>query len=371
MNIIIAGDFCPCNRVSELVEDGKFEEVAGEIKPFVDSCDYALVNLECPIVSDRCVPIKKNGPCLRTTEKALSLLSYSGFKGVTLANNHFRDWGDQSVVNTLMACQAANIDVVGGGREIFEAQKILYKKIDGLTCAFINCCEHESSIATTDSAGSNPLNPIQQYYAIKQARCAADFVFVIVHGGCELYQLPTPRMQETYRFFIDAGADAVINHHQHCYSGYEIYNQKPIFYGLGNLCFDKNRSNPLWKEGYMVLLKTETNKIDFELIPYIQCDDKPNIQIMSDKQKMAFVRQLEIINNFISDHDLLQNKYQEFMNKTKKYYQACFTPYHNRILKGLYLRGFLPSFISEGKKRAMLNYIECESHRERTINMLK
>ena len=27
-----------------------------------------------------------------------------------------------------------------------------------------------------------------------------------------------------YRFFIDASADAVINHHQHCYSGYEEYH---------------------------------------------------------------------------------------------------------------------------------------------------
>lgn len=43
-------------------------------------------------------------------------------------------------------------------------------------------------------------------------------------------------MQEIYRFFVDIGADAVINHHQHCYSGYEVYKEKPIFYGLGNFC---------------------------------------------------------------------------------------------------------------------------------------
>ena len=34
------------------------------------------------------------------------------------------------------------------------------------------------------------------------------------------------------------GADAVVNHHQHCYSGYEVYKDKPVFYGLGNLLFD-------------------------------------------------------------------------------------------------------------------------------------
>lgn len=52
-----------------------------------------------------------------------------------------------------------------------------------------------------------------------------------MHGGHEHYQLPSLRMQETYRFFIDAGADVVVNHHQHCFSGYEIYNNKYIFMG--------------------------------------------------------------------------------------------------------------------------------------------
>ena len=51
-----------------------------------------------------------------------------------------------------------------------EASKILYKEIAGMTLAIINCCEHEFSIATEKTAGSNPLNPIKQYYAIKEAK---------------------------------------------------------------------------------------------------------------------------------------------------------------------------------------------------------
>ena len=51
---------------------------------------------------------------------------------------------------------------------------------------------------------------------VEEAKKKADFVLVIVHGGSEHFQLPTPRMQATYRFFVDAGADAVVNHHQHC-----------------------------------------------------------------------------------------------------------------------------------------------------------
>lgn len=94
------------------------------------------------------------------------------------------------------------IDFVGAGRNIREAAKIFYRNIEEKRLAIINCCEHEFSIATEISGGANPLNPIQQYYAILEARKFADFVLVIVHGGHEHFQYPSPRMLETYRFLL-------------------------------------------------------------------------------------------------------------------------------------------------------------------------
>ena len=159
------------------------------------------------------------------------------------------------MLDTLMYLNDKQADFVGGGNSLRQASETLYKSIDGHTLAVINCCEHEFSIATETSSGANPLNPIQQYYKIQEARKNADYVLVIVHGGHEHYQLPSPRMKETYRFFVDAGADAVVNHHQHCYSGYEVYNGKPIFYGIGNFLFDREGvRNSIWNEGDMVLL---------------------------------------------------------------------------------------------------------------------
>lgn len=85
---------------------------------------------------------------------------------------------------------------------------------------------------------------------------------MIVHGGVEHHQYPTKRMVQTYRFFVDAGADAVINHHQHCPCGYEIYNGKPIYYGLGNFCFDwDGKRDSMWNVGYMVALNVDRNII--------------------------------------------------------------------------------------------------------------
>jgi poly-gamma-glutamate synthesis protein (capsule biosynthesis protein) len=43
---------------------------------------------------------------------------------------------------------------------------------------------------------------------------------------------------------VDAGADIVVTHGPHVLRGIEIYNGKPIFYGLGSLFFELGRDWP-------------------------------------------------------------------------------------------------------------------------------
>ncbi len=229
MRVLIAGDFCPQYRLAELFNKEDYQSVLGDVKDAIAGTDYSIVNFECPIADEEDKPITKAGPNLRCSKNGLKAVKWAGFDCVTLANNHFNDFGASGIKKTILACKEIELDAVGGGMNLAEAAHILYKGVCGKQLAIINCCEHEFSIATESRAGSNPLNPIQQYYAIKEARGKADYVLVIVHGGHEHYQLPNPRMQETYRFFIDAGADAVVNHHQHCYSGYEILMVSPFF----------------------------------------------------------------------------------------------------------------------------------------------
>ena len=49
----------------------------------------------------------------------------------------------------------------------------------------------------------------------------------------------------------------------------------------------------------------------------------------------------------------------------------AFEPYGWRILKALYWRGFLPSFLSKKKCLQMENMIGCESHRDILLSALK
>lgn len=369
ISILIAGDFAPTNRVASILEKGRYSDVFGEVKSIAEQVDYSLVNLESPIVNNGGTPLKKAGPNLKCRPSAIQAIHYIGFKGVTLANNHFYDYGEDGALTTINLLAQSYIDYVGAGRNLLEASNILYKTIKGKVFAFINCCENEYSIATSETAGSNPISPVRQYYSIKEAREKADYVIVIVHGGIEGYQLPTPRMQEWYRFFIDCGTDVVVNHHQHCYSGYEEYNGKRIFYGLGNFCFDRNMNQPdSWYEGYLLKLFFNDGEIDFEMIPYIQCKEEARIIIQN--QSDGFDREIKRLNDVICDAEEIHNAYVHFMDATMNSQKYVLSPYKNKYLSALYVRGFLPGFLPLVRWRNLQNKIICESHRDRFIYFL-
>lgn len=370
IELIVAGDLSPQKRAAKLIDGFENEKIFGKVQPIIASVDYSIVNLEAPIVNGPGKPIEKAGPNLKCSNKVIQSLQYCGFDCVTLANNHFYDYGEEGAITTFNELKDGGIDYVGAGTNLKDASNTLFKTVKGKTFAFINCCEHEYSIASDETAGSNPLNPIQQYYKIQEAKAKADYIIVIVHGGIEHYQLPTPRMTETYRFFIDAGADAVVNHHQHCYSGYEYYKNRPIVYGLGNFCFDKNgKIKGSWNEGYLLKLQIEGLSVSLETIPYKQCDEEPTIILMKDEMKAQFKDNITAINNIIQSEDLLSEKYEKHV--MEKANLGVFTPYSNRYFKALYNRGFLPSFLSSKKILQILNGIKCESHQDKIIRLLE
>lgn len=368
MNVLIAGDFCPQNRVAELFNRGEYDLVLGKVRDITSKSDYSIVNLECPITKGGESPIVKQGPNLSCSKNGIDALKWAGFNCVTLANNHFYDYGEEGVENTLDECKEKGFDVVGGGRNIDEASAVIYKQIGSKIIAVINCCEHEFSISSKIHGGANPLNPIQQFYAIKSAKAKADYVLVIVHGGHEHWQLPSPRMKETYRFFIDAGADAVVNHHQHCFSGYEVYNNRPIFYGLGNFCFDRTgKWGTQWNEGLLIMLSFNDNNVEFKIYPYHQCKDDPTVDFL---ELGAFDKRLAEINAIIRDDDRLRSESSTYYTSSMDKMEEVFEPINGHYYLAGKRRGLFPSLIS--KKRFLLakNLVCCESHRDKLMFFL-
>lgn len=361
--ILIFGDFTTEARGKDAVLNGG--AVDHRIIELIKASDYSLVNLEAPIADEKDKPIVKFGPNLRTIKGTVSYFSSIGIKGVTLANNHFYDYGEQGVEKTLEAIEKEGLDFVGGGRTEEEQRKILYISLPDCHLAILNYCEHEFSVQ--DGIGSNPINPISFYYDIQEAKRSAEVILTIVHGGHEGYQLPSPRMQELYRFMIDCGSSVVINHHQHCYSGYEKYHNGYIYYGLGNFFFDSlTNTDQSWKEGYFVSISIEDKQVaDVQIHSYIQCEkEKASVRLMTDTESKQFMVSLEKLNSIISDKDTLNQHFCEYCESKRKNYLVPMLPYSSRYLCALAKRKVLPNFITKSRKMMLLNYVRCEAHRD-------
>lgn len=369
MKILIAGDYAPRERLEPLVNNNRSDIIFKEIYHITNSVDYSIVNLECPVADETDNPIIKFGPNLKCTNHAIEAIKYAGFKCATLANNHIRDYGDNGVRKTIDTLNHYEIDYVGAGRDSISASAVHYYQCGNEKIAFINCCENEFSIATSNSYGANPMIPTKIFYSISEAKLKADYVVVIVHGGHEHYQLPSPRMQDTYRFFADVGADIIVNHHQHCYSGYEIYKGKPIVYGTGNFCMDKKpiQINKPWNYGYMVIWDTQQND-QIKIIPYEQCGESPTIHVLNAN---TFDRTLVQLNTIIKNRPLLETEINKYYQKSSNYIHNIFEPIQNRYISALQRRHILPSLITKRWLLKLENYTLCESHRDKVEFYLK
>lgn len=378
--VIIAGDLCIQDRAARM----PFADLCSchsAVKQLTDTVDYSIVNLECSVTNDNnAKPIKKAGKALRNNDKVLDLVRFMGFDAVTLANNHFADFGQSAVRESMELIESRNLDHVGAGINLSDSQKILYKTINGVNMAFINACEHEFTIATSSKGGCNPLNAISLYYNIIEAKQKSENVVVIIHGGHEEYQLPSPRMQQMYRFFVDAGASAVVNHHQHCYSGYEVYKGCPIFYGLGNFSFDGNvLGSNTWNEGYLVkLLIADT--VTFELIPYIQNENTVGVTLMNDEQVKSFQDKMKKLNDVISDSGRLEEALMQMTESKRDKYMRPLKPYQYgpllimikyHVIPKKLANKLVPVYMTPERKLLLKSYFQCESHQEVMNNLLE
>ena len=367
-SIFISGDYAPINRIRKMSVEGRHSEIFGDILPVIKDADFSITNLECPL-TDTIVPIDKTGPALSASPECINSLAFAGFDLVTLANNHILDQGYNGLKDTLDICQRNSIETVGAGLTKENACKVFYVSLDNTKIAFIAIAENEWSTIGYYDYGANALDPVDNYYAIVEAKKNADIVIVMAHGGHEMYQLPTIRMQKTYRFFIDIGADFVIGHHTHCVSGYENYKNKTIIYSLGNFIFDLGIMSSIWHIGMAVLIKITENKTDFELIPFRQNGEKAGIEILKRKEKNDFFLMLNDLNNKINNH-LLEDEFEQFCKTQTKRYKSHLEPYNSKYIHFLRNRGLIPSCLKKSKKLILENIIRCESHREIIVHIL-
>lgn len=368
MNIIIAGDIF----INEKLKKKAF--IDNSVLGLFSSADYRIVNLEAPLTAN--VPknkIIKTGPHLcSTAETMIPYLKELQIDLVTLANNHIFDYGVTGLEDTLQTCKQYNIHTVGAGLTIKHARATSYRKINGRTLAVVNFAENEWCNATDERGGANPYDLIENSRQIRQARDSADVVLVIIHGGHELYHYPSPRMVKHYRYFAEQGATAVIGHHTHCVSGYEIHQNVPIFYSLGNLLFDSTTSFSGWYQGVLLEIKIDAHgQPAWKLIPYSQTKPQQGICIIDKVESQGIFQRINEINKVIACPAQLMARWQSFTASKQQYYLSSVTiPWYflRCILEKLQLSG---RFYSKKQLKLVHNLVRCEAHRDLLLASLE
>jgi poly-gamma-glutamate synthesis protein (capsule biosynthesis protein) len=238
--------------------------------------------------------------------------------------------------------------------------------------AILAVAEGEFSVAREDSAGVWPLDPIDNYHQIREAKEQADFVLVIFHGGVEFYSLPSPDMVKTCRFFVDAGADSVICHHIHVPSGMEIYQGAPIIYSTGNFLFDwPSKIPPQGYLGYLVSLEIQAHSvIRVRLIPYRQRKDTSDIMRMSEPEKEDFLAEIAELSAIILDKDRLRQEFINFSQSKRIRYLSVvlsLSEFEIRLLK----RGIWPFWRTDIIRFARLkNQFTCRAHYNMMVSIM-
>lgn len=371
--ILIAGDLCPVGRIEQIVLEKDQRRIAGifeSVHSYVKRSDYVVGNLECPLTR-KVVPIEKTGPNLRASPETIVLLKNLGVSLVTLANNHIFDHGLTGLRDTVSVCHDNGIATVGAGETLADAQEPFVTTVSGLRVAFVNFAENEFSNANRSQGGANRLDIIDGTRQIQAARQQADAVIVIIHGGYERFHYPSPRMVKQYRFFAEQGVTAIIGHHPHCVSGYEVHQGVPIFYSLGNFLFDSTTSFPGWYEGYMLDLHiTDPRRCQFSVIPYEQCRNGSTVQVLTGEKADQFERNLNMLSAVLGHPHQLEAIWDSFTMRRAHIYLYSLSPVRKRVKQVLWKCGLMRYLLPRRYLLTMLNMLRCESHRDVMLDTL-
>jgi poly-gamma-glutamate capsule biosynthesis protein CapA/YwtB (metallophosphatase superfamily) len=216
---------------------------AGEVREYLRSADLTLANLENPVI--RAAVYHPEATTFTGDLRLLPILGQAGIDGVTLGNNHILDAGTSGLQETLIHLQNAGISHAGAGMGLAAAREPMIFELGETrvgALSYHGVPSYDWSWATETAPGTAPLLAEVMEEDIERLRPEVDLIAVMPHWGMEYIATPEPGQVELAHAAIDAGADLVIGGHAHWPKGIEMYEGKPVFYGVGNFLLDQSWS---------------------------------------------------------------------------------------------------------------------------------
>ena len=203
-------------------EVGDFNYFFENVKSVFEADDLTIVNFEGTLTDST---TREDKQFAFKADKSYAEILTDGFvEAANLANNHSKDYGEQSYNDTMDALDKAGITNFGYDR-------VAIKKVKGIKVGLVGTYVLADGLGVKDSMEKN----IQD---LKDE--GAQVIIASFHWGEEKAEYPNDVQVELAHAAIDAGADLVLGHHPHVLQGIEQYKGKNIVYSLGNFCFGGN-----------------------------------------------------------------------------------------------------------------------------------
>lgn len=270
MTLVFGGDVIPHEPIKAVAaaravkgEDGNnegWDHVLGPLSPAFTRADFAIVNLETPIVT-----LKKpeRGDLVFSGPPALlRSLKKVGVDVATFANNHCLDQHREGIVSTREHLKEAGLLSAGADVNADAAWTPLVLEKNGLRVGiltftrFLNGFNNKKDVTLPHVPVLNyPYEPIvgsktfDEVYELIRARAAeVDALIVFVHWGAEYRFEPAPEDRKLARAMLDAGAFAIVGHHPHVLQPVELVERSAggrglVAFSLGNLLSNQDAAD--------------------------------------------------------------------------------------------------------------------------------
>jgi poly-gamma-glutamate synthesis protein (capsule biosynthesis protein) len=169
----------------------------------------------------------------------------------SLGNNHILDWGYSGLTETLETLKKSNVKSAGAGQNLREAETPAVMEVAGKGRVIVFSYGTVTSgiplswAASKDKPGVNLLRDLSDKTVryikgkIQTVKRQGNIVVASIHWGSNWgYGVPTKQTQFAHKLIDEAGIDVIHGHSSHHVKGIEVYKNKLIIYGAGDLLND-------------------------------------------------------------------------------------------------------------------------------------
>jgi len=283
--------------------------------PFLQSADYAVVNLEATLTERGASPFSgiKDWILKGDPAKTLATLKTASIGAVALGNNHTIDYGREALDDTLSAVRSAGMISFGAGRNAGEAAAPLEINLSlasgrrqlAVFSAYQHSREYEEHFKGYARGLEGGVACIDETYFASIRRWKEKnpngVAIAFPHWGRN-YMWRTADQQRIADKLIDTGVDLIIGHGAHMMQEIEMRRDRLIVYSIGNGYFGSEgeyarRDMPPYSLLARLNLGDRGGKPALSLRLY---------PIVSDNQKTRFQPRLVTVEEFMNVNTVLE-----------------------------------------------------------------